>query len=99
MAQIESPLSEEAFEDINRLAIADLQLHGEVSTFEERSGERATHPAHVLIICGSGTTWYSVTSAEMPLLCSIRLAFFRNIVKYRNALASQSFSLDSMCRS
>ncbi|SGY38423.1 BQ5605_C003g02026 [Microbotryum silenes-dioicae] len=58
-----SPLDEKHLEDLNELALRDLQDHGEVLGLVDR--------------CTRDEMWYAATSADMPIGCKLRLAAWR----------------------
>ncbi|GAA6003194.1 hypothetical protein JCM10207_001795 [Rhodosporidiobolus poonsookiae] len=66
------PFAEEVLEEINRLALRDLEVHGEVVVWRN-----ATDPTDV---------WYASKTADMPLSCRARLALLDSAKRHKTGL-------------
>ncbi|BGP22612.1 inner nuclear membrane protein MAN1 [Rhodotorula toruloides] len=66
------PFAEDVLEEVNRIALRDLEAHGEVDVWQDKDGP--------------DDYWYAAKTAEMSLSCRARLAAIQSAKRHRSAL-------------
>ncbi|BGP29857.1 inner nuclear membrane protein enriched at telomere/subtelomere region [Rhodotorula toruloides] len=67
------PFAEDVLEEVNRIALRDLEAHGEVVVWQDEDGP--------------DDYWYAAKTAEMSLSCRARLAAIQSAKRHKSALA------------
>ncbi|BGO89385.1 hypothetical protein NBRC10512_006301 [Rhodotorula toruloides] len=67
------PFAEQVLEEVNRIALRDLEAHGEVVVWQDDDGP--------------DDYWYAAKTAEMSLSCRARLAAIQSAKRHKSALA------------
>ncbi|GAA5978711.1 hypothetical protein JCM10908_004455 [Rhodotorula pacifica] len=70
------PFDEDVLEEVNRLALRDLESHGEVNVWRNGTSD------------ASDEYWFATETAEMPMSCRVRLAAIRALKRHKARLAA-----------